>query len=214
MKLWSLVLSLAILFFTGTLQAATLSFFCITGNTAGDCAIGESQLSAEVIDLDRQVQFNFYNTGTEESVISEIYFDDTGLLFGLTGLIDADDGINGNPGVDFSQGATPPDLPGGDNITPAFEVSPGLLAGADSPSPVNGVGPDEWLGIIFNLQNGRTFDDIIAGLTDGGLRIGLHVIAFDSGGSESFVNNSPVPLPAGVWLLLSVLPCMLLFRQK
>ncbi len=28
----------------------------------------------------------------------------------------------------------------------------------------------------------------------------MHVINFESGGSESFVNN-PVPVPAAVWLL-------------
>ena len=43
------------------------------------------------------------------------------------------------------------------------------------------------------------YADVIAELTDGRLRIGLHVQGFGNGGSESFVNN-PVPVPAAVWL--------------
>ena len=43
------------------------------------------------------------------------------------------------------------------------------------------------------------FNDVINELGDGRLRIGMHVINFDGGGSESFVNN-PVPVPAAIWL--------------
>ena len=63
------------------------------------------------------------------------------------------------------------------------------------PSPVkNGVGPGESVAIEFTLQGGQTLQDVIDQLTTGQLRIGLHVIAFDSEGSESFVNR-PVPEP-------------------
>jgi hypothetical protein len=50
------------------------------------------------------------------------------------------------------------------------------------------------LGIVFDLQGGGTFADILAELTNGDLRIGLHVQGFTGGGSESFVNN-PIPEP-------------------
>jgi hypothetical protein len=41
----------------------------------------------------------------------------------------------------------------------------------------------------------QDFDDGIAELTNGDQMVGLHAIAYESGGSESFVNH-PVPVPA------------------
>ena len=179
--------------------AATLGFDCITNNNIGNCAIGESQLTVDVTDVGSgKIQFSFYNTGSEQSTISEVYFDD-GTLLGIAGLIDADDGSGGDSGVDFSQGANPPDLPGGNTLTPPFQVTAGFLADADNPAPKWGVSPGEWLGIVFDLQAGGTFADVLTELGTGELRIGIHVINFASGGSESFV-NSPVPVPAAVWL--------------
>jgi len=180
-------------------SAVILDFNCITGNSGGDCTIGESQLSVDVSDPGgNQVLFSFFNTGPDQSTISEVYFDD-GTLLGLASLIDKDDGVGGDTNVDFTQGATPPDLPGGNSITPAFQVTAGFLADADNPAPKWGVSPGESLGIIFNLQLGGSFADILTELGNGDLRIGLHVINFTNGGSESFVNN-PVPVPAAVWL--------------
>jgi len=188
-------------------QAVTLDFYCITGNNAGDCSIGEAQLAVDVTSYGigtgsggaNQVLFTFTNTGSNQSTISEVYFDD-GTLLALAGLIDADDGTGGDPNVDFTQGATPPDLPGGNSISPAFQVTAGFLADADNPAPKWGVSPGESLGIIFDLQSSLTFNDTITALGSGELRIGLHVINFASGGSESFVNNAVVPVPAAIWL--------------
>ncbi len=207
-------------FWAGGVQAVPLDFFCITNNSPADCAIGEAQLGVEVTSFGigtgtggvDQVLFTFTNTGADMSTISEIYFDD-GSLLGLAGLIDADDGIGGDAGVDFTQGANPPDLPGRNNITPAFNVTAGFLADADNPAPRWGVSPGEWLGIVFDLQGAQAFNDVIAELGGGQLRIGMHVTNFDSGGSESFVNN-PVPVPAAIWLFGSGLIGLLGVARK
>jgi hypothetical protein len=61
------------------------------------------------------------------------------------------------------------------------------------------VNPGETLGIVFDLQGGGTFADVLSELASGELRIGIHVQGYASGGSESFV-NTPVPVPAAVWL--------------
>jgi hypothetical protein len=61
----------------------------------------------------------------------------------------------------------------------------------------NAVRPGEWVAINFMLQGGQTFADVISELGDGTLRIGIHVIAFGSGGSESFI-NVPEPGPASL----------------
>lgn len=183
------------------IQAATLDFFCITGNKAGDCAIGVSQLSVAVTDPGNdQVLFTFFNIGGDQSTISEIYFDD-GTLLGIAAI------DNSDPNVSFSQDATPPDLPGGNSISPAFNVTAGFLADADNPAPKWGVSPGESVGILFALQTGGSFFDVLDDLETGELRIGLHVINFANDGSESFVNNpgggppTVIPVPAAVWLL-------------
>jgi len=175
--------------------ASTFGFDCLTGNRSGDCGIGESQLSVEVSDLGGgDVLFHFRNAGPEPSAISEIYFDD-GSLLDLSTLTNGD-------GVDFRRDATPPNLPGGEDAVPPFVVTEGFLAESSEPPPLNGVGPGEWVKIEFALQAGRTFDDVLAELGAGTLRIGVHVIGFASGGSESFINEpAPVPAPGAALLL-------------
>jgi hypothetical protein len=173
-------------------QAVTLSFFCITNNNAGNCGIGEAQLTVDVTDLGSgSVNFRFNNSGPAVSSITEVYFDD-GTLLGLSSVLHS----AGDPWTGGS--ASPPNLPGGNLIDPPFVATAGFLAESDPPPPHNGVRPGEWLDVIFALNG--TYSDVIDELTDGRLRIGMHVIAFSSGGSESFVNN-PVPVPAAVWLL-------------
>ena len=170
-------------------------------------AAGEAQLYVDIIDQDPQVLFRFRNIGPVYCRIDDVYFDD-GSLLGIAELIDADEGTGGDNRVDFSEGASPGDLPGGNNVVPAFEVTQTFLADSDPPgqSPVAnpykpGVEPnDQWLGIVFNLVPGRTYAHVIEELNSGGLlRIGLHVQSFPDGGSESFVS---VPEPATLGLLL------------
>jgi len=179
----------------------TLGFGGISANSVVDTAIGEAQLQVTVSAAGaNQVLFRFDNLGPLASSITDVYFDD-GSLLGIASLIDADDGVGGNAGVDFSQGAANPgDLPSGNNASPPFTVTAGFLADSDAPPPANGVNPGEWLGIIFNLQDFQTLANTEAALFDGSLRIGIHVQGFDGGGSEAFVNTPPVPAPGAVLL--------------
>ena len=181
-------------------------------------ATGEAQLFVDVIDeAPGQVLFKFRNIGPIYCRITGVYFDD-GSLLGIAGLIDIDDGAGGDGRVDFSQGGSPGNLPGGNNLIPPFDATDTFLATSDAPgqSPVQhpykpGVEPpDQWLGILFNLQEGRSFADVIDELNSGELlRIGLHVTSFPDGGSESFVN---VPEPTVLGLLL--LGSLALLRRK
>ena len=184
------VVALCALWLAAPASAATLGFGCITNTIAGDCAIGASQTSVDVTDPGGgQVLFTFHNAGPAASSIADVYFDDGSLL--AIAFI-----ING-PGVSFSQGASPPDLPGGNNASPPFTVTAGFSADSDAPVQPNGVNPGEALGIRFTLQGGASFLDVLDDLGDGSLRIGIHVQGFATGGSESFVN---VPEPGALAL--------------
>ncbi len=170
----------------------TFGFYNITNNNPGDAAIGEAQLSVEVSDeyID-QVLFTLINSGPEASAISEVYFDN-GTLLGIASI------INNPPDVVFVEDASPGELPGANLINPPFETTLGFLAESSPPPPQKGVNPGEEVGILFDLQAGGTYDDVISELYSGDLRIGIHVIGFESCGSESFVN---VPEPATMALL-------------
>jgi hypothetical protein len=100
--------------------------------------------------------------------------------------------------VDFSAGASPGNLPGGNNVSPVFSASTGLTADSNPPAQPNGVNPGEFLEIVF-AANANDVLDAINGST---LRIGIHVQGFSGGGSESFINRpNPVPEPTTMLLL-------------
>jgi len=190
-------ITLALGVFCSHVEAApTYSFVNITNNNAGDAAIGEAQLFVEIFDLGGgQVNFGFTNIGPAASSITDVYFDD-GTLLGIASIINA-------PGlVEFSQLATPPDLPGGNLAVPPFVTTLGFSADSDPPVQPLGVNPGESLGIIFNLQPGGTFADVVDELESGVLRIGIHVQGFSSGGSESFINDGTTVIPAPGALIL------------
>lgn len=166
----------------GDSQVVSFTGACTPPNNPVNVATGVNQLSVTITDIGGgQVQFQFDNAGPLASSITDIYFDD-GSLLGIASV------ING-PGVDFSQGANPPNLPCGENVSPPFETTAGFLADSEPPAQPNGVNPSEWVVIVFDLQGGQTFDDVVSELASGALRIGIHVQGFSDGGSESFVTG-------------------------
>ena len=167
-------------------------------------ATGEAQFFVEVTGpVAGQVLFTFLNTGSVECYIDGVYFDD-GTLDALHSLIDADEGVGGDPGVDFTGGsASPGDLPGG--VLVGFTTTIGFLADADPPGQSDvanpGINPGESFGIIFTISGNYT--GVLNDLDSGALRIGLKAQAFPLGGdddSEAFVNNGIIPAPGAIIL--------------
>ena len=195
--------------------AATYSFTNITNNNAMSAAQGELQLLVDVEAYGaNQVLFTFYHAGDIQMSITDVYFDD-GTLLGIADLIDKDQN-SGDVGVDFSTGARPRNLPGGNNV--GFEATAGFSADSNSPTQPMGVNPGETLGVIFDLKTGKDFQSVLdaleIGFGDGGLVIGIHVQGFDGGFSESFITHEMIPLPAGAALGLAGLAPLALRRRR
>jgi hypothetical protein len=168
-------------------DAATYTFQNITNNNAGDAAIGEAQFLLDVTDAGGGLaQFVISNSGPDAVSIANIYVDGDALQ--------SISSITNGPGVDFSIGGSPPVLPGGNAVS--FGVD--LRAKAASPAPSNGINPGESLTMLFAIAAGKDFSDVIGAINNDDLRVGVHAIAYGSGGSESFVT---VPEPATVGLL-------------
>lgn len=170
-------------------------------------AIGEAQLFVDVESYgSNQILFTFRNEGPEICYIEGVYFYD-GVLLGIASLIDSDDGVGGDSNVDFTEDAvdavTPADLPSAKKLVAGYQLD--ILDCADNDPPsINGVQPGEWLGVVFDLlpPPGKYSDvDIINGLNDRQIIIGIKVQGFADGGSEAFVND-PVPIPAPGAILL------------
>jgi hypothetical protein len=178
------------------LDMQTYGFYNITHNSAADAAAGEAQLSVEVSDQGAGlVGFTFINNGPAECVITEIYFQDGSIL----GFASIDESL---AGVDFQEekvgNVNPKNLPGGKSINPEFIATTAFSIEPVNPEPTWGVGPGEWVKIVYSIQAAQTYADIIDELDNADLRIGIHVQSFSNGGSESFVN---VPEPATMVLL-------------
>jgi hypothetical protein len=180
----------------------------ITNNNPADAATGH-QYSVEVSSAGTTmggtvnlVSFLFRNaTDGVQSSIARVYFES-----GPLGDIHA---INNGPGVNFvGPGSTP--FPGPDNVPGAqnapfqpFQTSDNKLAKAGPPPSHSGINPGEYMEVIFTLQTGKHFDDVIQAISRGlvgdidenSLRLAIHVIDFESGGSESFML---VPLPGAL----------------
>ncbi|MBW8034593.1 MAG: hypothetical protein FVQ79_02735 [Planctomycetes bacterium] len=197
------ILSIAalVLTFSGISFAAPeiYSFTNITNNNTTDALIGENQMSLIVHDEGTSlVRFCFANAGPAASSITDVYWDDN------SGLLTSIQSFGANTGtVAFSEGADPGNLPGGGDILPVFSAD--FSADSDPPIPHNGVNPIEELCVLFNVQNG--FEGIIGAMNSGQLRVGIHVQAYDSGGSESFITTGDngvtiIPEPASMILAM------------
>jgi len=131
--------------------------------------------------------------------VDGVYFYD-GALLGIADLIE-------NPAeeVDFTEGATPGHLPGIDlgshKLVAGYELDTlSLLGSADAdPNPaINGIGIGESLGVLFDLQPGQTYEDVVAGIINKTIMVGIKAQGFGPY-SETFV-AVPVPAPAALVL--------------
>lgn len=194
-------------------QASTLSFSCITSNAVANCLIGQSQLSVDVVGTTKGVSFTFKNNVGSASSITDVYFDAGQSSLSGVPLPTITDSDGSGKAVAFSLNANPSNLPGGNAATPPFNASTSTAFTADSDAGAGGVmahgvnAANEWLTMNYSLQTGKSLSDVLTELSNGKLRLGIHVQDFTTpSGGESFVNYpglppSSVPVPAAAWML-------------
>ena len=210
------LLTLAFGFNGGSVQAQLIQygFYCITpgasqvaketGEGGGQPDTpGQIRLDILTHSGEDYAHFKFYNVGPLPSSITDIYIDD-GVLCTLLYIIDKDDPPPGygDPGVDFSIGATPGNLPDGQYADPPFVATKRFSMDSDPPVQPWGINQGEALEAVYSIQPGKNAYDVAQEITAGTLRIGYHVQAFQDGSSASFVNHQQqIPEPSTVLLL-------------
>ena len=187
----------------------SVSFARITNNNAENVA---NQLSLEILDSAMassmysatiaadELLFVFRNDGLIDSAISEVFIDD-GTIVGQSTILNS---LIGS--TDFTGGgANPGNLPAGNTVNPEFIATQSFSADAQG-NPSKGVNPNEALGIAYEVTGG--FNGVVNALSDGTLRVGMHLRSIGAAGdSDSFVNTggtNPVPEPSSfvIWSVL------------
>lgn len=179
--------------------------------TASDDGVGAGQVG---------LLFENFLGGSSAS-IANIYFED-GTVFSSF------HSMTHGGGVEFGHDAGAPHDPPGIND---FDSTQSFSVNADNPKPENGINPGEWLRVVFNLQTGIDFNEIISALANGllktngdpgynsqvpSLRVAFHVIDLPLGESDSYMSEGPqnIPLPAPLGLGLAGLAGVFVMARK
>ncbi len=197
------VCAAAVLFLTSASgHAVSLGgFSCVTGNDAGNCAIGESQLQAEIVDGgDNFAWLGITNLGPEFSVVDRVFIESDSIIDALF-LASTGEGV-----VFFLSDWDEGELPGGADPDVSFVVDDSMTQLLDH--PFFGIGPhpldpDAPQTGLFGVFYWGDFDDLLSDI-----RVGVSVQGFPGGGRESFVTaggsgmpNMPEPSAAAVFAI-------------
>ena len=194
------------LMFTGNANAS-YSFYNITNNTNVDLS---GQLNFNVSVAGDQVTFTVNNAVGIPSAVTEIYLDDNASVLKTSNNPPV---IVNTGGASFVPGATPANLPGGENIN--FSANVMFSSQADTPPPREGLNSSgKYVSLTYYLQQGKDLSSVVTALQNQSLRLGLHVTSISGGSpatSDSYVST---PIPAAVWLLGSGLVGLFGVRRR
>lgn len=149
-----------------------------------------SQFFVDIYDVSaNRVMFTFSNRVPGMYSITDIYFNDGRLL---SIAVDKDSGNDSDAGLNggISRPASNPNIPGPDNRPSTIHVNRDLLIDKGPVAQQSGYDQCESLAIIFDLQTGIGFADIICALRDGSLRMTIKAKGFEPGNSKILINDS------------------------
>jgi hypothetical protein len=185
-------------------SSAMATLYSFSGVNSNEVDVS-SQLSLDVTQVGSSVDFKISNAlGGVNVFIGTIYFDFLGsnLFSSLT--------QTGQSGTVSFAGITPStqNFPEGNSIGFTTNAEGDRDGGA-----ANGINVGEYLIFTAALNPNAIIDDLLA---NGGLRVGLHLQGYQTGGSDSYVNTPPsaVPVPAAGWLLGSALVGFMGLRRR
>lgn len=167
---------------------------------------GDGQASSLFLDVSTRdggltATFTFSSSVADGSAVTAIYWDWDPAKHSLgraTGLVESA-GVHYLDNKGGWSSANPRNLPGGRTI--GFTADYGLDPRNKGGKSGNGIGSGEWLEVGWTLS-GITFDQLVAGLNSGDIRVGLHVQSAGLEGKDSFsAVTTHTPLPGAVWLL-------------
>lgn len=189
----------------GTAAAIPYGFYAISNNS-GVASNVASQLSMDVTQAGSNVSFKFTNTVGIASSVQQIYFDDLDpALLAYSGTMVHTTGVLFEPYLPKNPQQSQPNLPGGNTIAFVSNYAYDAIKNDGTSQIQNGINnAGEWLDIVFSLQGGHTYGDVITALNNGTYRVGMHVQAIGAY-SDAFVNtpprNPPIPEPATMLLM-------------
>jgi hypothetical protein len=209
------LLILVVFLLTGvsTSQATLTQNFEIFTTNGAYYNDSQVNLYVDIFDSGGRAVFEFHNESLITTSIEGIYFDN-GSLLELDHIVNFVIDLGNKIGTKFSEGASPPNLPAGNTLTPSFETTEGFLADSDPPTSKWGINPGEKLQIVFNLKSDKSLDNVAEELANGELRIGIHVLAFPDGSSNSAINISTINIPEPATICLLGLGALGLLRKR
>jgi hypothetical protein len=171
-----------------------LGFRNITGSNRMDTCECPSNCHVDVTDLStRQVRFTFTNREPDNCCITEVYLNDGDLLSIAVQIVsetDASEDPSNSLSPDYDHESAP--RPYHDSTT--FQAVRSRIAAADPEAIYDGICRNESLGIVFDLQAGISFADIINALSGGKLNIGIKLQNAEAGGSILCINTPQLAL--------------------
>ena len=171
-----------------------LGFQNINGSQKPDTRDEASNFHVDIKDIStRQVRFTFSNTDPQTRCITEIYINDECLLSIAVQIVMEADATDDPPhGLPASARQESAPRPYHDSTN--FQAVRGLPEQAASAPVHEGLCRNESLEIVFDLQAGIDFADIVNALCGGKLNIGIKIQDTDTGDSMLFINTTQLVL--------------------
>lgn len=168
-------------------HAELFIFGQITGGTSDLCS---DAFLMDVTQQDGQALFTFTNNCDNGGVLGRIFIRENDLIT-FNSIYDESEGVSFSD-PDYKNAM----LPGGHDL--GFTSQNTYAIEADPARPKNGLHYQDYVSVLFDMNDGVLFPDVINSISGGTLGVGLHVQSLPGGASASF---TAIPEPATLALI-------------